>query len=488
MGSENNKSSSELWAEFRFGVVGRLLSSPPRRRGELRAALKELAERTWRHPVSGELTFYSLATIERWYYRCRMERGSVIPALKRKTRRDVGQTRIFEDVLKEILRIQHREHPGWSYKLHADNLKAEIKRRTLTIAMPSVSALRRWMQGNGMFKTRRCRGQDRLAAVAARDRVANREVRSFENEYVGGLWHLDFHHCSRQVLLPGGVRKTPVCVAVLDDHSRLACHVQWYLNENTENLVHAFGQAVQKRGLPRALLTDNGSPMMSAEFTEGLLRLGILHETTLPYSPYQNGKQERFFGVLEGRLLAMLENLSELTLSQLNEATVAWVELEYQRAVHEEIKDTPLNRFLSGNNVTRSSSSSAELRLTFRREVGRKQRRTDGTLSLEGKRFELPAHYRCLTQLRVRYAQWDLSFVHLVDPQSGALLCSLYPLDKAANAAGLRRTINPSLEPPPPVKNEMAPLLQTLMADYAATGMPPAYLPKDENQEEEENV
>jgi hypothetical protein len=55
--------------------------------------------------------------------------------------------------------------------------------------------------------------------------------------------------------------------------------------------VHGFSQAIQKRGLPGALLTDNGSAMVAEDVTEGLLRLGIVHERTLPYSPYQNGKQ-----------------------------------------------------------------------------------------------------------------------------------------------------------------------------------------------------
>ena len=64
-------------------------------------------------------------------------------------------------------------------------------------------------------------------------------------------------------------------------------------------------------------MSDNGSAMVAAEVREGLLRLGIVHETTLPYSPYQNGKQEVFWGQVEGRLLAMLEGCKELDLSQL---------------------------------------------------------------------------------------------------------------------------------------------------------------------------
>jgi hypothetical protein len=61
--------------------------------------------------------------------------------------------------------------------------------------------------------------------------------------------------------------------------------------------------------------------MIAAETVQGLARLGILHERTLPYSAYQNGKQECFWGQVEGRLLAMLEGCKELTLAQLNQAS-----------------------------------------------------------------------------------------------------------------------------------------------------------------------
>lgn len=98
----------------------------------------------------------------------------------------------------------------------------------------------------------------------------------------------------------------PLLLGILDDHSRLVCHAQWYWSETAQDLVHGLSQAFLKRGVPRSLLTDNGSAMIAAETTQGLQRLGIVHDTTLPYSPYQNGKQESFWGQVEGRLLAML--------------------------------------------------------------------------------------------------------------------------------------------------------------------------------------
>jgi transposase InsO family protein len=86
-----------------------------------------------------------------------------------------------------------------------------------------------------------------------------------------------------------------------------------------------------KRGLPRALMTDNGSAMTAEETINGLAALGILHQKTLPYLPYQNAKQKSFWGRIEGHLMAMLEGEKCLTLDLLNQTTQAWVKQEYHR-------------------------------------------------------------------------------------------------------------------------------------------------------------
>ena len=179
--------------------------------------------------------------------------------------------------------------------------------------------------------------------------------------------------------------------------------------------------------------------------------------------------------------MAMLEGEQALTLDLLNEATQAWVEQEYHRAVHTELKVTPLARYLAGPSVARQCPDSAVLRNAFRIEVPRRARRADGTLGLGGARFEIPAGLRHLSVVHVRYARWDFSRVDLVDPRTGVILCPIKPLDKAANADGKRRRLtavgtNVSLLPP----TGLAPLLRELLAEYAATGMPPAYLSSGE--------
>jgi hypothetical protein len=61
-----------------------------------------------------------------------------------------------------------------------------------------------------------------------------------------------------------------------------------------------------------------------------------------------NGKLEHLWAVIEGRLMAMLEGVADLSLAMLNQATQAWVEPDYNRKPHSEIGQAPLDRFLAG--------------------------------------------------------------------------------------------------------------------------------------------
>jgi putative transposase len=281
------------------------------------------------------------------------------------------------------------------------------------------------------------------------------------------------------VLTAKGQWAKPYCLCVVDDRSRLACHIQWYLDQTVEHLVHGFSQALMRRALPRAVMTDNGSAMIAEEFTNGLHELGILHQPTLPYTPWANGKQERLWGTLEGRLMAMLEEVSQLTLDFLNRATHAWIEGEYHQKLDPDIGSSPLERYRTGPDVGRDCPPADRVRRAFQIEETRIQRRSDGTIPLHNVRFEIPSQFAHLREVRVRYARWELSRVDLIDPRTGAVLSPLYPLDKTANATALRHVKRPG-EAPPPAAAGMAPLLKKLLADFEETGLPPPYLPDEE--------
>jgi transposase InsO family protein len=459
---------------LRFAIIGPLLAAPPGA-GDLHAALQALAAKTYRHPFTGLEIRFGCSTLERWYYAARRA-SDPVGVLRKQVRRDIGRFPSVSSAAVAALREQYAQHPSWSAQLHHDNLRVTLA-DTAQTPCPSYASVRRYLRAQGWVRKRSPR-RGSPGALAAAERLEQREVRSYEVEHVLQLVHLDFHHGSRKVLTRRGAWIKPLLVGFIDDRSRYLCHLQWYTHEGTEQLVHGLCQALQKVGLPRALMSDRGSAMIAGEFTAGLHQLSILHLPTLPYSPHVNGKQENLWARIEGRLLAMLEGESQLTLEQLNLATLAWVSEEYHRTVHSELGATPLERYLAGPNVGRECPNSEALRAAFRIEAKRRQRRSDGTLSLHGQRFEIPSRYRSLSEVHLRYARWDLSRVDLIDARSGAILCALAPLDKAANADALRRRLDPLTPQPQPLNHGgIAPLLKKMIADYAATGLPPAYLP-----------
>lgn len=478
MTNENDLPQRDRWARLRFAIIGPLLAAPPAA-GELRAALATLAAKTWRHPFTGLEIRFGVSTLERWFYVAKNATDPV-QALRNQVRRDIGRFPSLAAEAVLALTTQYREHPGWTAQLHHDNLRVTLA--AAGVKCPSYPSVRRYLKAKGLTR-RRIPRHGTGGAIAARDRLEQREVRSYEVEHVLQLLHLDFHHGSRKVLTRRGEYIKPLLVGFIDDRSRFLCHAQWYTNEGTEELVHGLCQALQKVGLPRSLMSDRGAAMIAGEFTAGLHCLGILHLPTLPYSPHVNGKQENLWGRVEGRLLAMLEGEPNLSLEQLNVATQAWVTQEYHRTVHSELGATPLERYLAGPNVGRECPGSDALRAAFRIEVKRKQRRSDGTISLEGQRFEIPSRYRHLSEVSLRYARWDLSRVDLVDPRSGTILCPVHPLDKAANAEARRGRLEPTNAAPSVAATGVAPLLEQMIADYAATGLPPAYLPTTDKKD-----
>ena len=478
-------SPKQRWARFRLQVIGPLLASPAAS-GDLQGAIREVTERIYQHPLHpGKSMQLGFSTVERWYYQAK-DVADPLAALSRKMRSDAGQRLALSETLLTALEAQYAQHPRWTVQLHYDNLAAEVAEKPGLGVLPSYQSVRRRMLEKGWLRRREpanaTEGQRRAA-----HRRNSREIRGFEVSHVHALWHLDFHQGSLKILDEAGHWQTPMVCAVLDDRSRLCCHLQWYLAETAQNLIHALCQALLKRGLPRALMTDNGSAMIAEETREGLARLGVNHETTLPYSAYQNGKQEVFWAQLEGRLMELLRGGDPLRLDFLNNVSQAWVEQDYHRRIHSEIGCSPLDRLLAGPEVSRPSPDLESLQRTFTRQITRIQRRSDATVTVDGVRFELPSRFRHLPRLTLRYASWDHSRLVLVDPDQGTSLAHLLPQDKQRNASGHRKSLEPvaaSLAQTPASGKQLPALVRKWLAEYAATGLPPAYLLSQEAHDE----
>ena len=177
--------------------------------------------------------------------------------------------------------------------------------------------------------------------------------------------------------------------------------------------------------------------------------------------------------------MSLLDVEPNLSLEKLNQTTQAWVEMEYNHRVHSGIKMTPLEKWSKAKSVLRKSLPMADLRKAFRREVKRRVRRSDGTFTLDGVRFEVPVQYRTLEVVTVHYPKWDLSLVDLVDPKTSAVLCPIYPIDLERNANQIRESFE-TTDKPPEVKRTTPRLLEKYIEDYSAEGAPIAYIPIEE--------
>jgi len=174
----------------------------------------------------------------------------------------------------------------------------------------------------------------------------------------------------------------------------------------------------------------------------------------------------------------MLDGVRDLTLSRLNDLTQAWVEQDYHRNVHSEIKTTPLGRFVNAPTVLRPAPRLERVRDAFCQQVHRKIRKSDATLTLAGVRFEVPGRLAHLPEVTLRSARWDLGRVHVVDPRTARAIARIFPLDRSQNATGERRAKTPPVDGAPSIPSgTLPPLLKRLVEDYAASGRPPSYLP-----------
>jgi hypothetical protein len=106
-------------------------------------------------------------------------------------------------------------------------------------------------------------------------------------------------------------------------------------------------------------------------------------------------------------------------------------------------------------------------------------------------RFEIPAVYRHLEKLTLRYARWDLSEAEILCDLTFKPLARIRPIDKLANANAIRREIG-SHDPEPPTSqddashadaplawddSDLPPLLARLLREHEEDFRAPGYIP-----------
>jgi transposase InsO family protein len=179
--------------------------------------------------------------------------------------------------------------------------------------------------------------------VVARTRRRNKppKVKHFERALPNELWQTDI----MTFMIKAQYRA--YLIGFMDDHSRFLVGWGLYRFQTAANVQEVFRAAIEKHGLPKEVLSDNGRQYYSwrgkSQFTELLHKLGIRHIRSRPYHPQTCGKIESFWrNVIQ-------ECLAKNPLSSFEEAQAKigeYVEYYNFKRPHQGIENvTPSDRF-----------------------------------------------------------------------------------------------------------------------------------------------
>jgi transposase InsO family protein len=258
------------------------------------------------------------------------------------------------------------EHPAWGGRKIRRVLQNEGVARP-----PSASTITQIVRRHGLL--------DGPRAGQARDWTR------FEHAEPNDLWQMDF---KGHVALSQG-RCHPL--TVLDDHSRYCLELGACGDEQTLTVRRRLERVFARHGLPRRILTDNGSPWGTAgssqrhtPLTVWLLDLEVGVSHGRPYHPQTQGKEERFHRTLKG------EVLGDRTFDSLEEAQKAfdaWRPIYNAKRPHEGIgMATPASRYRMSPRKMPETIAPAEY------EPGVQTRKVDpgGWLSFKGRDVNCP--------------------------------------------------------------------------------------------------
>jgi transposase InsO family protein len=191
------------------------------------------------------------------------------------------------DALRARLLEVRRRHPTWGPR----KLLAWLATREPRVEWPAASSVGELLRREGLVRERRRPvrrephpGPPQIASHAPND-----------------LWTADF---KGQFPTQNGWWCYPL--TVLDHVSRKCLVLDGLCGTDGAGVHRAFERVFREVGLPRAILTDNGTPFAAARGLRGFTRLsvwwiklGIQPLRTEPASPQQNGAHERFHRTLK---------------------------------------------------------------------------------------------------------------------------------------------------------------------------------------------
>jgi len=199
---------------------------------------------------------------------------------------------LSEETVCEIVRFKLLHRTWGPKKIRELCLRAHGK-------APSLSSCKRILDKAGLVKHRRKR----------RQRKSQRLTQAVQAEAPNDVWTVDFKGWWR---ITGGNRCEPLTVR--DEFSRFVLAVTAMDSTGTKKTRKEFEKIFTRRGVPRIIRSDNGSPFANAYSPLGLTKLsawwiglGIELDRIKPGHPEQNGGHERMHRDIRMELQGFIE-------------------------------------------------------------------------------------------------------------------------------------------------------------------------------------
>lgn len=349
-------------ATFRFGVIADFVTGVKLGYGDRSRILGEKAARSYQIPFSRRTTI-SRSTIMDWINDYK-NAGFRIEGLYSKSRSDKGSFKKIDPAIRSTVKEIKTQNPRYTLPTII-----EILRQRKVIAINdelNESTLYRFLK------------KERLSEL----NISAEDKRRFEAELPNEIWQCDVMH-GPNVSHAGSSKKTYLC-AIIDDHSRLITHAQFYFSETLHALKDCLKQAVEKRGLPQKFYVDNGACYRAINFDQITAALGIGLCHSRPYTPQGRGKIERWFKTIRDSFLPLVTEAKSL--SELNEKLDGWVD-SYNNRPHGTTKESPFERFRKNMSCVRPAPAKI---LDYFRMIEFRKVKKDRTFSLKGRIFEAP--------------------------------------------------------------------------------------------------
>ena len=263
------------------------------------------------------------------------------------------------------------------------------------------------------------------------------EHRSFVAATAGELWQGDVLH-GPSIQTKDGLRKTYL-VSLMDDASRLLAHSTFCFGETALDIEGVLKQAVLKRGRPYKLLVDNGAAYKSGTLQAICARLEIRLIYCRPYMPEGKGKLERFHRTFREQFLNELDLNQVADIDELNARLWAWIESVYHTRPHAGLNklhtnkhQAPIERWRQDLVHVRPLTTALAERLddVFCHYIIRTVRK-DGTISWEGKDFEV--HHHLVGEKVTLVVNPHTQTILRIESAFGDNLGSAHPIDRLKN-------------------------------------------------------